>query len=416
MDDRFAACTRGADRRREEGAAMKRDFIFSSESVTEGHPDKLCDRISDALVGQYLRRDPLSRVNVECAVSTGILFVAVRLGSSAVVDIPFAARDVIREVGYERDGFNARDCTIMTTLSEYERSHVEMIDEMSMSHDDIDHVTARDQVTVFGFACNQTPSLMPLPVWLAHKLARCLAGARGDLPELLPDGKVQVSVEFRDRRPTRIHGLTVVTTLHNGQARHIELLRERVRTFVIEPAFAGEQIVPDEHSRVEINPEDVFASGGPAMHSGLTGRKTAVDTYGEYARHSGAALSGKDPSRIDRVGAYVARHAAKNIVAAGLASECEVQLTYSIGLSRPVSVLIDTFGTGSTDESSIERRVQALCDFRPAAIVKRFGLRQLPATRSDGFYTALAAYGHVGRVDIDLPWERTDLVDALRSP
>jgi S-adenosylmethionine synthetase len=395
---------------------MKRDFIFSSESVTEGHPDKLCDRISDALVGQYLRRDPLARVTAECAVSTGILFVAVRLASNGVVDIPFAAREVIRGVGYERDGFNARDCTVMTSISEYDRPGVGAADEMAMSSEDIDHVPARDQVTVFGFACSQTASLMPLPLWLAHKLARRLATARrGDLPELLPDGKTQVSVEFHDRRPVGIHGLTVVTTRCDAQGGDTDRLRRRVREFVIDPVFADEEVAPDDHTRIDINPEGVFAGGGPAVHSGLTGRKTAVDTYGEYARHSGAALSGKDPSRIDRVGAYAARHAAKNVVAAGLAVECELQLTYAIGLSRPVSVQVETFGTSVIDESEIERRVQAVCDFRPAGIVKRFALRRLPATRSDGFYMTLAAYGHVGRTDIDLPWERTDLIEALRS-
>ncbi len=398
---------------------MKRDFIFSSESVTEGHPDKLCDRISDALVGQYLRRDPLARVTAECAVSTGILFVAVRLASDAVVDVPFVARDVIRDIGYERDGsqtFNARDCTVMTTLSEFDRSPLEAVDEMAMTHADIDRVVARDQVTVFGFACTHTPTLMPLPVWLAHKLARRLAAVRREhLPELLPDGKTQVSVEFRDRRPARIHGLTVVTTQRDVRAGDADRLRARVREFVIEGAFADEEIRPDARTRIAINPEGVFAGGGPAAHSGLTGRKTAVDTYGEYARHSGAALSGKDPSRIDRVGAYAARHAARNVVAAGLATECEVQLTYAIGLSAPVSVQVETFGTSPIDEGEVERRVRAACDFRPAAIVRRFGLRRLPPARPDGFYVTLAAYGHVGRIDIELPWEQTDLVDVLGS-
>jgi S-adenosylmethionine synthetase len=394
---------------------MKRDFIFSSESVTEGHPDKLCDRISDALVGQYLRRDPLARVTAECAVATGILFVAARFASDAVVDIPFAAREVIREVGYERDGFNARDCTVMTTLSEYDRS-ADALDEMSMSDADLDRVVARDQVTVFGFACTHTPSLMPLPVWLAHKLARGLCDARREhLPELLPDGKTQVSVEFRDRRPARIHGLTVVTTQRDARAPDPDRLRRQVKEFVIDAAFHDEEIVPDDRTRIDINPEGTFAGGGPTVHSGLTGRKTAVDTYGEYARHSGAALSGKDPSRIDRVGAYAARHAAKNVVAAGLAAECEVQLTYAIGLPRPVSVQVETFGTSPFQESEIERRVQAACDFRPAGIVRRFGLRKLPAMRTDGFYVTLAAYGHVGRTDVDLPWERTDLIESFRS-
>jgi S-adenosylmethionine synthetase len=231
----------------------------------------------------------------------------------------------------------------------------------------------------------------------------------------LPDGKTQVSVEFRERRPARIHGLTVVATERDPSDGDIERLRRRIRGLVIDPVFADEEIAPDERTRIDVNPEGTFAGGGPAVHSGLTGRKTAVDTYGEYARHSGAALSGKDPSRIDRVGAYAARHAAKNVVAAGLATECEVQLTYAIGLSRPVSVQVETFGTSSIEESDLERRIQASCDFRPAAIVKRFGLRRLPATRSDGFYVVLSAYGHVGRTDIDLPWERTDLVAALRS-
>lgn len=398
---------------------MRRDFIFSSESVTDGHPDKLCDRISDALVGQYLRRDPLARVTAECAVATGVLFVAVRLGSDAVVDVPFAAREVIRDVGYGRDGvrtFNASDCTVLTSLSEFQPSPLEQMDEASMSEADLDRVAARDQVTVFGFACTQTPSLMPLPIWLAHRLARRLADARvNGLPEVLPDGKTQVSVEYHDRQPVRIHGLTVITTIRDCAADAAERLRARVREAVIEPAFAGETLAPDARTRIDINPEGIFAGGGPAVHSGLTGRKTAVDTYGEYARHSGAALSGKDPSRIDRTGAYAARHAAKNVVAAGLAAECEVQLTYAIGLSQPVSVQVETFGTSPVDETTIERRLLALCDFRPAGIVKRFGLRHLPSTRGDGFYVNLASYGHMGRSDLDVPWERVDLADGLRS-
>jgi S-adenosylmethionine synthetase len=304
----------------------------------------------------------------------------------------------------------------MTTFADIERSATDLVDELTMNSEDIDRVVARDPVTVFGFACTHTPSLMPLPLWLAHKLARQLAAARRDhLPELLPDGKTQVSVEFRDRRPARIHGLTIAMTLREPNASDAARLRARIRECVIDPAFADEEIVPDDHSRMAINPDGAFNAGGPAAHSGLTGRKTAVDTYGEYARHSGAALSGKDPSRIDRVGAYAARHAAKNVIAAGLAGECEIGLTYSIGLSRPVSIQVETFGTSSIDEVEIERRVQAACDFRPAAIVRRFGLRRLPAIRTDGFYATLAAYGHVGRTDIELPWERVDLVDALRS-
>jgi len=232
------------------------------------------------------------------------------------------------------------------------------------------------------------------------------------LPELLPDGKTQVSVEFRDRQPVRLHGLTVVTTLRDDRGCDLDALRARVRDVVVGPAFEGEQMAPDFGTRIDINPEGA-AGGGPAVHSGLTGRKTAADTYGGYARHSGAALSGKDPSRIDRVAAYAARHAARNVVAARLASECEVQVTYAIGLSRPVSVQVETFGTGVIDDVEIERRVRATCDFRPAAIVRRFRLRALPASRVDGFYPALSAYGHVGRDDLSLPWEQDDLVDVL---
>jgi S-adenosylmethionine synthetase len=394
---------------------MKRDFVFSSESVTEGHPDKLCDRISDALVGQYLRRDRLARINVECAVSTGILFVAVKAASSAAVDIPFAARDIIRAAGYERDGFNARDCTVMTSLSDSALGAP--IDEDQLSDDAIEAIPARDQVTVFGFACTQTDVLMPLPIWLAHGLARRLTEARrsGALPYLLPDGKTQVAVEFRDRQPHRIHSVTILAAPSDAGAITAAQLQQDLREQVVIPTFAKEPVRPDRDTRIDINPEGAALGGGPATHSGLTGRKTAVDTYGEFARHSGAALSGKDPSRIDRIGAYAARYAAKNIVAAGLASECEVQLCYSVGVSRPVSIYIETFGTGRIDERHIEECVGRVFDFRPAAITRDLRLRDLPADRPDGFYVNLAAYGHVGRTDLDLPWERTDRVPLLRS-
>jgi S-adenosylmethionine synthetase len=396
---------------------MMRDFVFSSESVTDGHPDKLCDRISDALVGQYLRRDRLARVNVECAVSTGILFVAVKAASTATVDIPFAAREVIEAAGYHLDGFNARDCTVMTSFSEVNGRQAPRVDEDDLPEAGLDAVPARDQVTVFGFACNQTESLMPLPIWLAHRLARRLSDARrdGSIAYLLPDGKTQVAVEFRDRRPLRIHGITVLATQRDVGSASPARLRDDILAQVVAPAFADEPLRPDRETRVDVNPEGIVVGGGPALHSGLTGRKTAVDTYGEFARHSGAALSGKDPSRIDRTGAYMARYAAKNVVAAGLASECEVQLCYSVGVSRPVSIHAETFGTNTIDEREIEERVRRTFDFRPAAITRALRLRALPAEQPDGFYIQVAAYGHVGRTDIALPWEHIDRVEMLRS-
>jgi S-adenosylmethionine synthetase len=395
---------------------MKCDFVFSSESVTEGHPDKLCDRISDALVGQYLRRDRLARINVECAVSTGILFVAVKAASTAAVDIPFASREVIREAGYDRDGFNARDCTVMTSLSELDVPLAMRIDEDLLSDEDLEAVPARDQVTVFGFACTQTDSLMPLPIWLAHRLARRLSEVRraGSLPYLLPDGKTQVAVEFRDRQPRRIHSVTILAAQRDADSAPAARLRTDILEAVVAPTFADERLRPDRDTRIDINPEGPVIGGGPATHSGLTGRKTAVDTYGEYARHSGAALSGKDPSRIDRTGAYAARYAAKNIVAAGLARECEVQLSYSVGGSRPVSVHVETFGTCVMDEDELEERVRRTFDFRPAAITRDLRLRRLPGDHPDGFYVALAAYGHMGRTDLGLPWEETDRAVSLR--
>jgi S-adenosylmethionine synthetase len=322
---------------------------------------------------------------------------------------------VIRAVGYEQDGFNARDCTVMTSISEAEVPK-SRVDEDELSEKDMEAVPARDQVTVFGFACTQTESLMPLPIWLAHRLARRLTEVRrdGTLPYLLPDGKTQVAVEFHDRQPSRIHSVTILAAQQDATSAAPARLRDDILESVITPTFADERLRPDRETRIDVNPEGPVIGGGPAIHSGLTGRKTAVDTYGEYARHSGAALSGKDPSRIDRTGAYIARYTAKNIVAAGLAQECEVQLCYSVGVSRPVSVHVETFGTGVLAEPEIEERVRRTFDFRPAAITRDLRLRRLPAERPDGFYVALAAYGHMGRIDLELPWEQTDRAQLLR--
>lgn len=398
---------------------MRRDFIFTSESVTEGHPDKLCDQVSDAIVDRFLTIDPFARVNAECAVARGILFLAVQFASHGIVDIPDLARQVISLIGYAGPGFDAQRCSVLTSLTELPPDRVAAHDEADLDDTGIDRIVARDQVTVFGFACAQTPALMPLPIWLAHKLARRLAAARlaRQLGYLAPDGKTQVGVEFRAGRPHRIHSITVLTAIDApGTAAPARgRLRDDLRSAVILPCFADEELQPDAHTAIFINPEDGPALGGPEAHAGLTGRKTAIDTYGEYARHSGSALSGKDPTRIDRIGAYAARQAAKCVVAAGLAEQCEVALCYSIGQSRPVSVQVETFGTARIDEDQMLARVTRTFDFRPAAILAAFGLRHLPQRHGGRYFGRLACYGHVGRQDMDLPWEATAKAAALSA-
>jgi S-adenosylmethionine synthetase len=395
---------------------MKQNFMFTSESVTDGHPDKLCDQVSDALVDRFLQQDPFSKVIAECAVSTGILFIAARFASSASIDIPEVARRVIHQLGYEQADFNARDCTIMTSLTELPVPSYPFIDEREMSEEELESVTAKNQANVFGFACNQSAAFMPLPISLSHKLVRRLTAARfqKQIPYLAPDGKTQVGVEYREGRPYRIHSITIVATQEKTAMRGLAPLREDLNAHVIEPVFATETLRPDSRTHIFINPEGLVADGGPSLHSGLTGRKNAVDTYGEYSRHSESALSGKDPSRIDRVGAYAARYAAKNVVAAGLAQACEVHLAYSIGISRPVSVQVDTFGTGSIPDSEITARILDQFDFRPAGIIRAFNLRYQPQLFRGLFYRKLAVYGQVGRMDIGLPWESTDKAALLR--
>jgi S-adenosylmethionine synthetase len=390
--------------------------MFTSESVAEGHPDKLCDQISDAIVDHILRRDPQARVVAEAAVATSIVFIAARFDSLVAVDFPYVAREVISQVGYTTGVFNGKTCSIVTSLKELPQEEYSRFDERELTEGEIDAVTVRNQVTVFGFACRQTAAFMPLPIWLAHKLARRLTSVRFQkiLPYLMPDGWTQVGVEYENREPRRIHSITVIATQANAET-SLERLRDGIRQTVIEPAFQDEPLKPDGGTRIFINPEGVFLTGGPSIHSGLTGRKNAIDTYGEYSRHSGAALSGKDPLRIDRSGAYAARYAAKNVVAAGLADECEVLLSYTIGLARPVSIQVETFGTGRISDSKITTRIERHFDFRPAAILKQFNLRYLPVTIRGGFYRKLAAYGHVGRMDIGLPWEMTDKAALLKS-
>lgn len=394
---------------------MKRDFMFTSESVTEGHPDKLCDQISDTFVDHFLKKDPYSRIIAECAVSTSIVFVAARFNSHATVDFPYVAREVIKQIGYNQIAFNAKTCSIVTSLKEIQREDYGYTDERTMTDEEIERVPVRNQVTVFGFACNQTPALMPMPIWLAHKLSRRLTSVRLQkvLTYLEPDGKTQVGVEFKDRRPHRIHSITVIASQTKQGDPDLRRLAREIRETVIEPAFHDEEIRPDDRTRIFVNPDGAFIIGGPSVHSGLTGRKTAVDTYGEYARQSGSALSGKDPSRIDRVGAYAARYAAKNVIAAGLADECAIQISYSIGLSRPVSIQVETYGTGIISDDEIASRVLQHFDFRLAGIIGQFNLRFMPTTVKGGFYRKLAAYGHMGKMDIGLPWEVTDKANLL---
>jgi S-adenosylmethionine synthetase len=396
---------------------MKKDYMFTSMSVTEGHPDKLCDQISDAIVDAYLEQDPYARIRAECAVSTSILFVSARFLSSAKIDIPYVARKVMNQIGYVEQDFDANSCSILTSLQEFPPDELTIFKEKELSEEEIENLPGRHQVTVFGFACDHTAAFMPLPIWLAHKLAKRMIQAkrRQIIPYLSPDAATQVGVEFRNRRPSRIHSITIIGRQNRPAAVPAAKLADDIREGVINHAFADEEIKPDAQTRIYINPVDHIMVGGPAAHSGLTGRKNAIDTYGEYSRQSGSALSGKDPLRIDRVGAYAARYAAKNVVAAGLAAECEVLLSYSIGLSRPVSIQVETFGSGKIPDSQIVAFLEQYCEFRLAGILKNFNLRFLPGLNKTGFYRKLAAYGHVGRMDLNLPWEATDKKEFLQQ-
>jgi S-adenosylmethionine synthetase len=398
---------------------MKKDFMFTSESVTEGHPDKICDQISDAIVDHFLEQDPYARVRAECAVSTAILFIAARFASEVKADVPTLARKVISQIGYRRPDFDAQTCSVLTSLQEYPPEVDLFFNEKKLTEAEIEKIPVRQQATVFGFACRQSEVLMPLPIWVAHKLARQLIQAKRNkaLPYLSLDGKTQVGVEYRDRRPHRIHSLSLVVSSSKAVDYQVspQRLHDDLRESVIEPAFSDAAIRPDEKTLISINPIENLMVGGPAVYSGLTGRKNDVDTYGNYSRQSANALSGKDPLRIDRIGVYAARYAAKNVVAAGLAEECEVQLSYSIGFARPVSIQVETFGTGKKSDAEIAARLEKYFDFRLAAILRDFNLRHLPALNRGGFYRKLAAYGQVGRDDLDLPWEATDKVEVLQA-
>lgn len=394
---------------------MSDDFIFTSESVTSGHPDKLCDQVSDAIVDHFLRQDPDSRIIAECAVSSGVMFISTHYASRAKLDIPNIARKVIQRVGYPGSVFDADACTILTSFMDHTATDYMPLDLDAMDDEALDSVPGRQQATVFGYACNQTPALMPLPIWLAHRLADALdsPAVAKKLPYLIPDGETQVGIEYANGKPKRIHSINVVATQAADGNPDLQQLHEDLMSEVIEPVLAGEQFKADKKTTIFVNHGGARIGGGPSVHSGLTGRKTGIDSYGEYSRHSGAALSGKDPMRIDRVGAYAARHAAKNVIAAGLASECEVQLSYSIGLARPASLRVRTFGSGRIDDRELAARIEDVFDFRPGAIVRDLRLKTLSA-ENGGFYQKLAVYGHMGRVDFEVPWEATDKVDALK--
>jgi S-adenosylmethionine synthetase len=389
---------------------MQAEFVFSSESVTRGHPDKVCDQISDKIVAGYLQVDPDAQVVAEAALSTGIVFNSVRFASRVAVDTASLVREAIADAGYVEGRFNARTCTVMSSLIEHPPTQVSISSLLSGGDAGVDRMVATEQSTTFGFACDHTPELMPLPISLANKLARRLDAVRqdGSLPYLTPDGKAQVTVEFRNRRPHRIFGVIVNTGQRKESERKPGQLEQEVRAQVVEQVFSGEGIRLDGDTKIFISGG---GKGGPYAHAGLTGRKGGADTYGDYARRTDSALSGKDPTRVERIGSYAARYAAKHVVAAGLATQCEVQLSYSVGMPGPVSVQVETFGTGRIGEDEIARRLRTTFDFRVGALIQRFRLQELDP---ELVYPRLAMYGHFGRVDLALPWESLDCVDALK--
>ena len=380
--------------------------IFTSESVTEGHPDKVCDQISDGVLDAILSRDPMARVACETVATTGMVLVTGEITTNCYVDISRIARDTLRRIGYDsaEAGFNGNTCAVLTAIHEQSGDIAMGVDA---SFDDDSTTGAGDQGMMFGFACDETKELMPAPISYAHNLSRALSALRkaGTLPWLRPDGKSQVSVQYGDDgRPERID--TVVVSTQHAEGIEIETLREAVIETVIRPNLPKRLL--DRDTRFFVNPTGRFVLGGPAADVGLTGRKIIVDTYGGYAAHGGGAFSGKDPTKVDRSAAYMARYIAKNIVAAGLASRCQIELAYAIGVAQPVSVLVDSFGTGSLSDGELSALVRRCFDLRPAAIIKSLNLRR-------PIYQPTAAYGHFGRPDLNLPWEQTNAVDMLRA-
>ena len=411
-----------------------RNFLFTSESVTEGHPDKVCDQISDAILDEFLTKYPQSRVAAETSVTTGMVLVSGEITSDCYVDIPSVVRDTIKNIGYVGEssgGFDANTCAVLTSIDEQSvdiaggvnKALETRSDNSDTSSLETENIGAGDQGIMFGYACNETPELMPLPISLAHKLSYRLAQVRkeGLLSYLRPDGKSQVTVEYVDGKPSRIHTI-VLSTQHDPEINGIsdnkqiqEIIRRELKQLVIDYVFETEAIKLDSETKILINPSGRFVIGGPQGDAGLTGRKIIVDTYGGYSRHGGGAFSGKDPTKVDRSAAYASRYVAKNIVASGLADKCEIELAYAIGVAEPISIFVDTFGTGKLSDDEISNIVRENFDLSPMAIIKQFDLRNLPAKNGGKFYQKLAAYGHMGRTDIVVPWEATDKAAKLKE-
>jgi S-adenosylmethionine synthetase len=409
---------------------LSRRYLFTSESVTEGHPDKICDQISDTILDALLTLDDHSRVAAEVVVNTGLVIITGEITSNAHVNYIDLARKKIAEIGYVHadNGFSANSCSVLVALDAQSPDIAQGVttakeSREEMSDDELDKIGAGDQGLMFGYACNETPELMPLPISLAHQISRQLAAVRktGQLPYLRPDGKTQVTVAYEGGKPVGIDTI-LVSTQHTptiGDITDEEAVQAKIKedlwAAVVQPVFADMEIQPDNQTRFLVNPTGKFVIGGPQGDAGLTGRKIIVDTYGGYSRHGGGAFSGKDPTKVDRSAAYACRYVAKNIVAAGLAEKCEVQLSYAIGVARPVSILIDTFGTAKIPEERLLELVKEHFELRPAGIIQAFNLRRLPAERGGRFYQDIAAYGHFGRAELDLPWERTDKAELLKE-
>jgi S-adenosylmethionine synthetase len=414
-----------------EAKTVTHRYLFTSESVTEGHPDKVCDQISDAILDAILTKDPLGRVAAECTVTTGLVLVTGEITTTANLDITELVRDKIAEIGYLGEhggGFDARTCAILTAIDKQSPDIAGGVSQAyehrsSSSSDAVDKIGAGDQGMMFGFACDETPELMPLPISIAHRIARRLAEVRknGTLKYLRPDGKTQVTIEYEGDKAIRVDSI-LISTQHDPEIDGVtdnEQIQHKIaadlKKHVIDYIFTDLSVKPDSNTRYLINPSGRFVVGGPQGDAGLTGRKIIVDTYGGYARHGGGAFSGKDPTKVDRSAAYAARYVAKNIVASEMASRAEVQIAYAIGVARPVSIHVTTFGTGKINDDDITEIVKNSFDLRPAAIISKFDLASLPRARGGRFYQNVAAYGHFGRTDLDLPWERLDKVDELKQ-